>query len=35
MLLSIVIDVPTRYLLFAGTKQSFQIVVDGTFALQK
>ena len=28
---SIVINVPTRYLLVVGTKQSFQIVV-GTFA---
>ena len=31
---SIVINVLTRYLLVAGTKRSFQIVV-GTFALQK
>ena len=31
---SIVMNVPTRYLLVAGTNQSFQIVV-GTFALQK
>ena len=31
---SIVVNVPTRYLLVAGTMKSFQIVV-GTFALQK